>query len=216
MGVVTALLVVLTARPHGVSAQTKDHLWTIHGVVTAVTAKALVVQTQSGGVPAAIGNWTRVVRDINGSGADVRFGVHAWVHVRSGTTTVDQIDVCAPGAWVPARPPKRSKEGLVDSGVPLLDLTHWLPDRDGTFENHIDKHQNTPPPGWFFGVVMKANSDALTLTLSGGRVAPFAEATNVTISKYTWGNLGDLAQGEQVDARLNTHGDVELITIVGA
>jgi hypothetical protein len=209
----SVLLLLMAARTSVAHAQTHQRLWTVSGVVLVATSARLVIQTPTGGVTAALESWTRVVRAMTGSGADIRTGAHLWAHVESGTLTVNQVAVCSPGAWAPRQtsPRRAARPHLIGPGLDRFDPGQVVA-APAMFALDFSSDENN----WLFGSVARAGNTSLSLDLAPGKTVSLIEAPNMTIAKYTWGNLSDLAPGEEVRATLTGQGSIHSVTIINA
>jgi hypothetical protein len=207
------VLLLVVTRASTVRAETTHHFWTVSGVVTAATPSRLVIQTPTGGVTAALEGWSRVVRAMNGSGADIHAGAHLWAHLQPGTTIVNQVAVCSPGAWIPPHAStRRIARPHVDEPPAVAPDPNQAPAAAAMFALDLSSGENN----WLFGSVTRVGSSSLLLDVTQGKSISLTEAPNMLIAKYTWGNAGDLAPGEEVQATLTRQGFVHSVTIVNA
>ena len=172
-----------------------SHHAPLKGVITAISASSLQLQTQSGAVTVAITDGVQVTRLLTGSMADVAAGVYVDLRIAKGTTTVNAVRV----SLVP-----RPVQGHRPAG----------PHRTTTkAPGHAHAAHPAKPSS---GQVMAVTPTSITVKDNEGQTATYTLAANVTVTKLVSGHVTDLQVGQAVEVGLGRAGSARTIEILNS
>lgn len=179
------------ALAHGKSS----HRVPLEGVITAISASNVQLQTQSGAVTVPITGNVQVIRLLTGSLADVAPGVFVDLEMAKGTTTVNAVRISQI-----AHPTTRRK--------PIG--SHRPPTRAPGHPHAI--HAFKPRSGQ----VVTLTSTSITVKDHEGQTATYTLAANVAVTKLMSGHVGDLQVGQAVEVTLGRTGSAHTIEILNS
>ena len=165
------------------------------GVVTAVRAGVVQVQTRTGPMDAALSSATNVIRRITCTTADLRVGAYVSLHLARGTTTVMSATVNATGNRNPMAEP-----------YPEFHDYRWSQAPADSKQRHLLTQ----------GQITAVRRNQLTIRGSHGRTATYSVASGIRVLKLMTGRVGDLGTGETVAVERGPGGYALTIVILSA
>jgi hypothetical protein len=179
-----------------------------------VSGTSLQVTTASGTQAYALASGTHIIKVSKGTTADLVKNARVELHLVSGTTTADavEVDLIAKGQGTKAPGTKPAHSGTprpTPSTTPTAPR-HGRPARIGTAGA-------TPKRGAHAGgQIVSVSGNTITVSSWNGQQASYTLTNTVTITKVSAGNASDLAKGQTVQVVATSSNTAVEVTILAS
>jgi hypothetical protein len=163
---------------------------------------SMEVQTQTSGYTIGLSPTTQVIRQMVGSGADLRVNARVQLHCLSGTNVVARV-------MVDRRPAPRPFD-VFDRWTDAKSTGQAAARHSSTKQ----PHGGTSRPSSIWGRITRVAGSSITVRDLAGHVATFRLADNVAITVLVAGRLSDISIGEMVSVLLNRTGTAALTVTI--
>jgi hypothetical protein len=193
-----------------------NHYPPIQGMLTAVDAGSLQVQTQTGSVTVPTTGSTHVVRIVSGSLADLHVNQQVDVHLIQGTKTIDRIQIDG-SKWYKLNHPHADDADSPDAAVWAYMRTAPKPRSMSPHSTpRATLHPAAPPSNYVSGQVVSIGRNSITLAGWNGKQTTYTLNGSLVVTKIMNGTQGDLLFGETVRVTRDQNGNAKCVVILSA